>query len=210
MEQIIWIEPYALDRKIGVEYNRIISYLPDHCWIGITDHDMCFLHPEQKKWIAEIVGNGGYELYGCMTNRLYGTWQAPFRGCNGLPNMYDEQNYLRHKEFAMEIREQYGNEVEHTEEVIAGLLMVFNKDTWERVGRFNEKVIGFDSCFSKVVPSKGIMRGIYVFHDYRMPLQAEEACRYNKHLYRDLWKELDLKVISEYHNKDENNGNKNA
>jgi len=57
MKNIIWIEPYAIDRKIGVEYNRIISYLPDHCWIGITDQDMCFLHPEQKKWMAGIKYN---------------------------------------------------------------------------------------------------------------------------------------------------------
>ena len=189
MKNIIWIEPYAIDRKIGVEYNRIISYLPDHCWIGITDQDMCFLHPEQKKWIAGIVEMGEYELYGCLTNRLHSDEQAPFRGVNDTPNMYDEQNYMAHKKFALEIRAKYGDEVVQTDSVIAGLLMVFNKDTWERVGRFRETGIWFDTYFSNVIQRKGIMRGIYVFHDYRLPLPDYEACHYHNHLYRDLWKE---------------------
>jgi len=33
------------------------------------------------------------------------------------------------------------------------------------------------------------MRGIYVFHDYRLPLPDHEACHHHDHLYRDLWKE---------------------
>lgn len=77
MVHINWIEPYTEDKNIGREYNRMVSLLPDHSWVGITDHDMCFLHPYQKRWIAEIVDKGEYELYGCLTNRLRSPEQAP-------------------------------------------------------------------------------------------------------------------------------------
>jgi len=61
-------------------------------------------------------------------------------------------------------------------------MMVFNKDTWEKVGGFPENRIDYDIEFSKLITKKGIMEGIYVFHDYRLPSTLEDAGFFTSHL----------------------------
>jgi len=183
MVHINWIEPYTEDKNIGREYNRMVSLLPDHSWVGITDHDMCFLHPYQKKWIAEIVDKGEYDLYGCLTNRLKSPEQAPYRGePYYTPNMAQETDFMRHKQMASLLHDTFQQQVRATEGTIAGMMMVFNKDTWERVGGFPENRIDYDIEFSKLITKKGIMEGIYVFHDYRLPSTLEDAGFFTNHL----------------------------
>ena len=67
-------------------------------------------------------------------------------------------------------------------ELVAGMMMVFNKDTWEKVGGFPENRIDYDIEFSKLITKKGIMEGIYVFHDYRLPSTLEDAGFFTNHL----------------------------
>ena len=178
MPHIYWIEPYTADKKIGREYNNMVALMPDHSWIGITDHDMCFLHPEQKKRIGQIVQENDYDLYGCVTNRLRSIEQAPYR------DMANEVDFVKHKKFAESVYEKHGKSVVKADGPIAGMMMVFNKDTWEKVGGFAKNRIDYDVLFSKAVGNNGIMQGIYVFHDYRQPYPIEEACDMVGHLIR--------------------------
>jgi len=183
MIHIYWIEPYAEDKNIGKEYNNVVTFFPKHSWIGITDHDMMFLNPYQKRWISEIIGDGDYELYGCLTNRLKSTEQAPYRGRPLYePNLTQETDILRHKQVANTLYDTYHNQIIPTNDVIAGMMMVFNKDTWERVGGFAEGRIDYDIDFSNKIEKKGIMQGIYVFHDYRLPHHLEDAAFFTNHL----------------------------
>jgi hypothetical protein len=181
MKKIYWIEPYALDKNIGAAYNEMVSLMPEHSWIGITDHDMMFLVPDAKKRISELITDD-YELYGCLTNRLFGEHQAPFRGQDEYPNMSLERDILKHKRFAEFLSEERKGIIAPTTSVIAGMMMVFNKDTWKRVGGFDIWRIDYDILFSEKIEKKAILNEIYVLHDYRMPCLLEDAQFFTNHL----------------------------
>lgn len=180
---INWLQPYCPDRNIGREYNRLIDLMPAGSWIGITDHDAMFLRPDSKKQISDIVAKHGdkYDVFGVITNRLFG----PHQRYGGVFSDNPDINY--HLRVANRCHNlEYGRVVRTTIN-IAGLCMVFNKDTWERVGGFNENSMFLDKQFTDAVMATGgrlgIMKGVYVFHLYRWG--QKEPWRYVEHLRPD-------------------------
>lgn len=170
--KIRYITPFSTDsckRKypnIGGEYNKVISELPEDCWIVLRDGDTMFLTPDWGQQIKSIIeANPDYDLIGCMTNRLSVKEQLS----SGILVGEDMpiSNLIRHSNdlwFNEGVKVKSAN-------LVAGLCMIFPKSVWEKVGGFPENDITFDRVFcSKVLKSGGkigIAKGLYIFHLYR-------------------------------------------
>jgi len=167
MSEIFYIQSYDLQANIGGAYNRHIKHLPDDCWIVISDHDSNFLIPDFGKQLHDIIEKHGdeYGLFGCVTNRLRGLHQL-YK--NEFSNDFDVKNHFK---IACELWEKNYSDVEETTG-IAGVMMMFKKITWETVGGFKENDIACDTAFNKSIKSiggkVGLMKGVYLFHCYRM------------------------------------------
>lgn len=177
---INWLQPYTIDKNIGREYNRLIDLMPDGSWIGLTDHDAMFLRPDSKAQIEHCINEHGhcFDVFGVLTNRLYGDHQR-FNG-----EFSDNADVNHHLGIADLLHVSSFGYVSETKINIAGLCMVFNKDTWLRVGGFNEDSICLDKEFTDAVMRTGgrlgICKGVYVFHLYRWG--QKEPWRYVEHL----------------------------
>ncbi len=176
---ISYIQPYAIDKNIGREYNHACSLVPDNQWICITDQDTMFLRPDTKKQIQDVVNenNDVYDLMGCMTNRL-----GLMHQCHkGQPD--EDPNVFNHMKIADMLHVEHYRQVHGINHVIGGMLMLFPKSTWTRYP-FKENSLSFDTDFcQRILVDKGrigIMKGVYLFHLYRMGHTNPKG--YNKHL----------------------------
>lgn len=168
MSEIFYMQSYDLKANIGGAYNRHIKHLPDDAWICISDHDSNFLIPDFGKQLHDIVEKHGdeYALFGCVTNRLRGKHQLYN---NEFSNDF---NMKHHFEIACDLYKNYYSEVEETHGV-AGVMMLFNKQTWLKTGGFEENNVACDTAFNNAIKRLnlgqiGIMKGVYLFHCYRM------------------------------------------
>lgn len=165
--QIRYISPFSTEKNIGGCYNEAVSELPSDSWVVITDADTCFLTPEYGNQIAEVCDNTPFQLIGCMTNRL----GRPIQRHNGI--MSNDWDIRNHYKIACQLRDDHYGKVQDVTETkyIAGMFMLFHKSTWERI-RFKENTPYFDDIFSLAVVKSGgrlgLMRGLYMFHCYRM------------------------------------------
>lgn len=160
------ITPYCLDKNYGKMLNDRIALEPDG-WILLRDSDCCFLTPEYGKQIAEVCANTDFDLIGCVTNRLGRPIQ---RHTLEMCNNWDMQEH--YKRAVQRQSENWGQIQDVTEtKYIAGMFMLFRKSTWERI-KFKENTPFFDDIFSNAVVKSGgrlgLMRGLYMFHLYRI------------------------------------------
>lgn len=165
------ITPGRSDKNLGLSINQIIQGLPDDDWICLRDIDTIPMYHE-KFFIQceELAESGKADLYGCMTNRL----GLPYQVVEG---MYNETDISVHRATAMQLYKDYGNEVEILNETIAGLFMLFSKQTWLKVGGYPQGKI-YDNTgmvdwkFCKAIKREGLKiglaKGVYLFHWYRM------------------------------------------
>lgn len=167
--KVHYISPYRTDKNIGKAINDAIVQLnpDDDDWIVHVDQDVCFLRPDSKKQIEEILSTTDYRLLGAMTNRLTGKHQL----YNGKISDNDSIRY--HGNIATELHNKYYGQVERIyRNPIAGMLMCFRYCDWRSIGGFKENNIWFDSKFSDDFITKGcnlgVMKGVYVFHLYRL------------------------------------------
>lgn len=167
--KIHYIQPFRTDKNIGKAINDSINDLRcnDEDWIVHVDQDVCFLRPDSKKQIEEILSTTDYRLLGVMTNRL------------GVPHqVYDDKEYenfyaRHHYRIATILHENnYGQVKEVKRGPIAAMVMCFKYSDWKSIGGFKENNIQFDIQFSDEIRLKGcklgVMKGVYVFHLYRM------------------------------------------
>jgi len=168
MGDIHYISPYRTDKNIGGGINlaiRQLNPLPND-WIVHVDQDVCFLRPDSKKQIAEVLEYTDYDVLGCLTNRLSGTHQLYQGEFNDSGDMREHIAIANHCHAGA-----YGR-VLPTSINIAACMMAFRVRTWWDVGGFSENSIRFDSEFTNDVMRRGgklgIMAGVYVFHLYRM------------------------------------------
>lgn len=158
---ISYISPFAPDKNIGLAYNRQVNDCQSE-WVCITDQDVCFLLNNTKQQIHDIALKGEFDLYGCMTNRVSFLHQC-YQG--KISNDPDIRNHIG---IAQELQNKYYGIVEKTTHLFAGFFLLFRKSTWEKVGGFEEKSWVFDKKFSNVIPKRGLMKGVYVWHSYRL------------------------------------------
>lgn len=181
----VWYSnPYDPGKDIGAAINEFCEAVPgEDDWIVLQDGDIMYLTPDWGKQIYDaLVRNGSdYDLIGCMTNRLGGQHQL-------VTGMYDVTDIRKHYEVASKLAAEKYAVVEPIKQGIAGMFMCFRKSTWKKY-RMNEGTYGtvkFDTEFGKAVLSGGgrigLMKGLYVFHLYRIWANTHES-RYDiKHL----------------------------
>lgn len=176
---IYYFAPFDSEKNIGRSHNQHCGIVPNaEDWICITDSDVLFLLPDTKKQIEDIIRKHGstYQVFGCLTNRI----ASPHQQYYGL---WDVTDMRFHKEIAHKCKSMHYDEIKETDINIAGFLMIFQKKTWDKY-RFSDNSIRFDSEFTDKVKADGgrlaIMRGVYVFHDYR--LGHENPMYYIDHL----------------------------
>src|SRR5690554_6891895 len=100
---IHYIQPFALDRNIGREYNARISELSDG-WICLRDHDT-LLFPGAGQLIPRIItDNPDYSLFTALTNRV-----GVHLHC--VTGMFNEDSILSHQNKAQELMERFDTEV---------------------------------------------------------------------------------------------------
>lgn len=168
MADIHYISPYRTDKNIGGGINlaiRQLNPLPND-WIVHVDQDVCFLRPDSKKQISEVLETTDYDVLGCLTNRLSYNHQL----YNGKMN--ESGDMREHISIAVVCHEMNYGQVIRTDVNLAAFMMCFRVSTWEKVGGFDENNIQFDMRFTDKVKRMGgklgIMTGVYVFHLYRL------------------------------------------
>jgi len=173
------ITPGKADLNFGKAINDVIEFVPNEDWICLRDIDTLPLHHRVFfKQCEDIAESGEYDLVSCMTNRLGVKYQLH----NG--ELSDNFDIRHHLQIAYDRYDKYGSNVDEAEGNIAGVMMLFSKQTWEDVGRFKEggvQVNGsfldciFSSTVKKIGGKIGIAKGIYLFHTYR---EWEENVRF--------------------------------
>jgi hypothetical protein len=169
--QVHHITPARSDKNFGKAINQLIEGLPDSDWICLRDIDTVPMYHEKFIQQCEEIANNpqGYDLIGCMTNRLGLPYQL-------VPNMFNEWDIKVHREKAKELAEKPKIKPLQRTQTIGGLMMLFSKQTWIKAGKFPEggiilKGSFVDYHFSKAVGKfgkLGIAEHIYLLHLYRM------------------------------------------
>ena len=118
--------------------------------------------------IEQIVySNPPFDVIGCSTNRLGGTFQL------WNNEISDNVDIIHHQKIALDAQHKYGLELEPVTNgnYLAGLFYLFRKSLWNEIP-FEEKSIQFDLLFCNSLYEKGktmaIARGLYLFHLYRL------------------------------------------
>jgi len=169
---IHYIQPYRADKNIGKAINDAIEQIsapPRDCdghWVCLTDHDMMWLLPDTKAHVEEILYTTEYDVLGCMTNRL----RSPEQLVGGRFN--EDDRIREHIRIAGECWQNAGPMVVDAQGVMAGMMLCFRIRAWEAVGGFVEDTPCFEWHFDfetrKMGFKVGLMKGIYIFHAYRL------------------------------------------
>ena len=177
----VWYSnPFSTEKNIGKALNEFCANVPDNDWICLQDGDMMYLTSDWGVQIEQAIKQHGdkFGLIGCMTNRLG-------RDIQRIGAMDNDHDVLKHYEIAVKLaKENYGQVEDITKKkYIAGMFMLFPKSVWNKV-KFKENNIAFDDHFSNDVRKKGyklgIMKGLYVYHAYR--IWSDDPSRDRNHL----------------------------
>jgi len=177
--EVYHITPY-LTGDIGKAINQSIQPLPEDAWICLRDTDTMFLTPQQGAWVELVArSNPPFDLIGCSTNRLASGYQLFDGICSDVTDISE------HQRKAFEAIQKYGLEIEEVPNgtPLAGMFMLFRKSLWNEF-KFEERSVQFDLILSdalhKAGKRLGILRGLYLFHLYR--LGADNPAKATAHL----------------------------
>lgn len=164
---IFHITPY-LTGDIGKGINDTIRELPEDSWICLRDIDTIFLLPEQPAWLEDVVNsNPPFDLIGASCNRLGDTYQLYNAECS------EDTDISHHIDIARSERLVWGDNIEEVPNGVhlAGFFLLFRKSLWNEYP-FEERSIQFDLIFSRTLHENGkrlgLLRGMYLFHTYRL------------------------------------------
>ena len=179
------ITPARLDKNFGKAINQLIEHLPENDWICLRDIDTFPpYHEEFIKQIEDLAnGNQGFDLIGCMTNRLGLAYQL-------VPDMFNEYDTTKHREIAKQISDKPKIKPLTKLQSVGGVMMLFSKKTWLRAGKFPEGGISIkgqfvDYHFSKAVSKfgrLGIAEHVYLYHNYRIDHKITSSKEAKEHL----------------------------
>lgn len=166
------ITPGRSDLNYGKSINDLIYDLPNEDWICLRDIDTIPLHHRVFfKQCEEIAARGDFDLVSCMTNRLGVAYQL-----HG-GEMSNNWNIKHHIQIAEQLYDAHGSNVEEPPgNILAGVMLLFSKETWYNAGEFTEGGVAvnghtLDNIFTQRVlrigGRLGIAKGIYLFHLYR-------------------------------------------
>ena len=157
-----FIQPFAYDKNVGREYNRVVRLLSG--WICITDQDTLKFNgfAQRVKKITDQADKS--QVITCRVNRLRKDNK------NVIQTLYEESDINPHFDKFNELWNTYGTELERTKEPIAGVCMIFHKSVWNKV-KFRELESNFDNHFTTDVRQAGftthVAKGLYIFHLYK-------------------------------------------
>lgn len=181
----VWYSnPYSTEKNFGKALNDFCELVPDNDWICLQDGDMMYLTPDWGVQIEAAIKKYGqnFSLIGCVTNRL--SKHKPIQLVPGVD--YDNHDMRYHYQKALELKEKHYAEVEDItdKKYIAGLFMLFPKRVWNKV-KFKENINYFDHQFStdviKAGGRLGLMKGLYVYHLYR--IWSDNPSKAREHLF---------------------------
>lgn len=170
-----YIQPYSVEKNIGKCINdavKAINCAPDD-FICLTDHDVLWLLPDSKAQVERILQTTPYDVLGCMTNRIRSKEQL-------IGGYFNSDDRIKEHIRIAELCQSAGRDmVVEAKGVMAAFMLCFRASAWEKVGGFMEGAINFDTLFCGAVRAAGLriglMRGVYIFHSYRinskLPLQ---------------------------------------
>lgn len=174
---MIIIKPYAADKDLGREYNRIMSLIPDNETACLMDIDTMFLTPQQPGIIMQYIEKYPDAVLTCYTNRI-----SPLSKQLLYGKVNEDPDIKVHMSCAVKMQLQPMS-VRMIGNAISGFLMVVPKSVWHKV-KFVEGIgcLGVDTYFSRALHQKRIpillMENLYIFHSYRM----EKGIYDKKHL----------------------------
>jgi len=164
--KIHYIQPYSTSKNLGGAINEAIAQLcaePED-WIVLTDHDVLWLLPNSKAQVEEILTETNFDILGAVTNRLAMTHQLH----QGMFDVYDIRHHI---EVAKSRQDMCANHVQECDNILAAFCLCFRVSTWNKLGRFEENSIQFDTMFSykaqRMGMKLGLMLGVYLYHLYR-------------------------------------------
>lgn len=171
---IIYSNPYNSQKNIGKAYNDFIRSLnvSGDTWIVLQDGDMMFLTPNWGAIIEHASYTTGkeYALLGCYTNRV-GLLDHLVDG-----KFSDNMDIEYHRQLAWQREKEYYTDIQPIKGPVAGYFMMFQLNTWFEVGGFEENTLQTDINFSKKITATGgqlgLLKGLYVFHAYRLHRQG--------------------------------------
>lgn len=157
-------------KDIGNYYNQCCDLVPDGSWICVWDADVMTFHTyfDMNAFLERVIAeNTDISLFSCVANRI-GTHKQRY-----LPSQDPNPDMGYHRKMAEKIYTNCGTKVRKDVKTVSGLMMLFSKATWKKVGGFKEEgMIAVDTEFSKKVYSSGggvgIIQGLYVMHYYRL------------------------------------------
>jgi UDP-galactopyranose mutase len=167
--QLYFFAPYSMNGNLGWAYNSYMKLVPrDDDWVCFVDRDVMFMTPDYGSQIAEIVAqHPDTGLLTALTNRI-GNRSQLHGG-----EISDDPNIVNHRDIAADLQRRCRYEVQRIEAPVSGFLMVVRKRVWKAV-KFSEnlKLLHADWDFSRRLVAKGysigLMKGVYVFHYYRL------------------------------------------
>lgn len=172
MADLIMTVPYAVNKKVGIAYNRIMQKLDG--WVGFADHDIFFANPNWYELFQNAIDKLGQKagFITCVTNRI---------GCQlqKQPKV-DRNNHdiHYHKKIAKQVYDESRDEIvdiTDSQFPLSALVFVTHKNAWQKAGGFSEKHIGCDSDYCGKLKRNGyrlfIIKGLYVYHWYRANLE---------------------------------------
>jgi len=170
------------DKNIGAYYNQCCKLVPNpETWIGLWDTDVLMFNTfvNWGDFLEKItIKHPNIDLFACVTNRI-GTHKQRYG------KQQDENaNIVYHRNLSEKILSENYTIVNDAVNTISGFFMFFKKKTWDKYGPFPEdtKLIGVDTAFSRSISNNGgkigIIKGMYVFHYYRLA----EGSNYINHL----------------------------
>lgn len=174
--------PYSVYKDLGAAYNTAMRELPkDDDWCALMDYDTMFLHPHFGKQIHDIIHAHPYAgMFTCVSNRTGNPRQRYAGIISNNPDIRHHRKIAEH---------QYNNhyaDVRVLMNHISGFLMIVQKKTWKNI-KFRERsastnILGVDHDFGDRLLKAGkniiLMKGVYIFHYYRML----EGIRAKEHL----------------------------
>ena len=173
---VFFFAPYSMQGNLGKAYNAYMKLAPgDDDWVCFVDRDVMFMTPDYGSQIAEIAAqhpNTG--LLTALTNRI-GSRSQLHGG-----KISDDPNIVNHRDIAVELQRRSRHDVQMISAPVSGFLMVVKKRIWKTV-RFSEdlKLLHVDWDFSRRLAAKGysigLMKGVYVFHYYRLKEGAADT-----------------------------------
>jgi len=165
-------QPFATDKNISREYNGHCELVPAEAdWILIMDFDAMILSHKTYQVIENAIKNYPETLiFGAMTNRVGYSFQRL------LPAQDENDSIKYHIQIAEQLADQYPNGEYEKANQCAGFFMLFRKSYWLK-NKFQDRIMDttgnlFDWKFArsagKVDGGIKILKGVYVFHQYRI------------------------------------------